>query len=667
MMEGQIIQRLDAGIAKAMRWSLDRQADEGWWNGILESNSCMEAQWLLAMHFLRVTEHPGYDKIVRCIVDARRDDGSWEVYRGAPHGDINTTVECYFALRSSGHAPEEPEMRRTRRWILDHGGLGEIRVFTKFWLALFGEWPWRHTPALPPEIILLPAWAPLNIYRFSQWGRATLVPLSILSARRPIRRMPETCRLDELFPEGRAAFDYRMPVEKRGLVAGVFRAADRLLRWYVGCPVHPGREHAIGRALEWIIRHQDADGAWGGIQPPWVYSLMALNAEGYPVSHPVVAKGLEAALTPPWAYERDGALHIQASDSIVWDTVLTMQALLDCGERVGHSEALTRSLSWVLHQQVTAPGDWQEVVKNAEPGGWAFERANLHYPDVDDTAVVIGVLARAREQLGEAPEIERALARAERWIEAFQCGNGGWAAFDRDNHSRLVTRIPFCDFGEVLDPPSVDVTAHVLEALSLLGRARTDPVVARAVAFVRSEQEDDGSWFGRWGVNHIYGTGSVLPALRAVGEDMDQPYIRRAADWIVSVQQPDGGWGEDCASYVDPDTRGLGTCTASQTAWALIALLAIGAVDYDEAVIRGLGWLLERQRPDGTWDEPQYTGTGFPGYGVGERRDLSRRGQTLKQGIELSRAFMINYHLYRHYFPLSAMGRARAHIKRLQR
>jgi squalene-hopene/tetraprenyl-beta-curcumene cyclase len=656
--------RLDGAIDAAIGWSLANQDPEGWWNGKLESNACMEAQWLLALHFLGVADHPAHDKIVQAIVDYRRDDGSWEVYRGAPSGDINTTVECYVALRAAGHDPDSDDMRRTRQWIFDHGGLGAVRVFTKFWLALFGEWPWRHTPTLPPEIIFLPSWAPLNIYWFSQWGRATMVPLCILSARRPVRPLPEDRRPHELFPEGRDRFDYRMPKEKRGPVESFFFVADRVLSAYVGSPVHPGRETAIRTCLEWILRHQDADGAWGGIQPPWVYGLMALNVEGYPLSHPVMEKGLTAAVTPPWAYEEDGGLRIQASDSIVWDTILTLQAFFDCGVKLTESPPLVSALEWVLDQQVFAPGDWQVYVKGVEPGGWAFERANASYPDVDDTAVAVSVLARAGRQLDDAPPIDRALALAEPWIEAFQCRAGGWAAFDRDNDHALVTKIPFCDFGEVLDPPSVDVTAHVLEAFALLGRDTSDPVVARAVRYIRSEQEADGSWFGRWGVNHIYGTGSVLPALAAVGEDMSQEWIRRAADWIVSVQQDDGGWGEDCASYVNLEMRGRGEATASQTAWALMGLLAIGSDDFNESIQRGLAWLLDHQRDDGTWDEPQYTGTGFPGYGVGERRDLTKSNQTLRQNTELSRAFMINYTMYRHYFPLSALGRARKHFRR---
>jgi squalene-hopene/tetraprenyl-beta-curcumene cyclase len=454
-----------------------------------------------------------------------------------------------------------------------------------------------------------------------------------------------------------------MPVEKTGAAASFFRGMDVLLRGYVTAPIRPGREHAIRRCLRWILDHQDADGGWGGIQPPWVYSLMALSVEGMTLDDPVMAKGLQAALTEPWAYEKDGGLHIQASDSIVWDTALTLQALFDCDQSVGEVESIHRAVDWLLDQQVLSPGDWQVYVTGVEPGGWAFERCNARYPDVDDTAVVMGVLKRAGGVLDDTARLERSLARAESWIRALQCSNGGWAAFDRDNDSRLVTEIPFCDFGEVLDPPSVDVTAHVLEALSLLGHDRSDPAIRRALDFIASEQEPDGSWFGRWGVNHVYGTGSVLPALRAVGEDMDSVRVRRAADWIVAVQQEDGGWGEDCASYVDPQMRGRGVCTASQTAWALLGLLAVGSPDDDHAIRRGLHWLLNRQRDDGTWDEPQYTGTGFPGYGVGERRDLAKGGQTLVQKTELSRAFMINYNLYRHYFPLSALGRAREHFQ----
>jgi squalene-hopene/tetraprenyl-beta-curcumene cyclase len=322
---------------------------------------------------------------------------------------------------------------------------------------------------------------------------------------------------------------------------------------------------------------------------------------------------------------------------------------------------MERALEWLLKNEVRYGGDWTRKVKGVEPSGWAFERANLHYPDIDDTAVALIVFARLPRAWLDDPRIRATVDRALAWTLAMQSSSGGWAAFDKDNDWSIITKIPFCDFGEALDPPSADVTAHVLEALGLLGFDRQHPAVARGYGFIRSEQEADGSWFGRWGVNHIYGTAAVLPALAGIGEDMTQPYVRKAADWLVAHQNADGGWGETCASYMDDSLRGRGPSTASQTAWAVLALVATASREYERAIRRGVGFLLDTQRTDGTWDEPYYTGTGFPGYGFGARMDFrdAKTRERIAQGTELQRGFMINYNLYRHYFPLMSLGRAR--------
>ncbi|HEX6993756.1 MAG TPA: squalene--hopene cyclase [Gammaproteobacteria bacterium] len=653
--------RLDEAIGRAMDWLEREQTPEGFWVGMLESSYTMEAEWLLAMHILGY-EHPRKHDLAATLLKGQRADGSWEAYYDAPQGDINSTVECYAALRSIGMSPDEPALVRAREWIFAHGGLAKTRVFTRYWLALLGEWPWDQTPNLPPEVIANPRWFPFNIYNFASWARATLVPLAVLSARRTTKPLPPERRLDELFPGGRDKMDYRLPRDMPFFsLKRLFLATDRLLHVYQRIGLTPGRTAAIKACLEWVVRHQDADGAWGGIQPPWVYSLMALHAEGYPLTHPVIARGL-AALDEHWSYERGGTLHIQASESPVWDTLLTLLAMQDCGREL--DDTMERALDWCLRNEIRYRGDWARKVKHPEPSGWAFERANLHYPDLDDTAVALIVLARLPAARREEPRIKGAIERAVGWTLAMQSSNGGWAAFDKDNDKLIVTKIPFCDFGEALDPPSADVTAHVVEALSLLGYDRSHPALERAYRFLRLEQEADGSWFGRWGVNHIYGTGAVLPALAALGEDMSQPYVRRAADWIVAHQNADGGWGETCASYMDDRLRGRGPSTASQTAWALMALLATRSRDYDAAIRRGLAYLIETQRDDGTWDEPYYTGTGFPGYGFGARldfRDSALRAR-IAQGTELQRGFMLNYNMYRHYFPLMAMGRARRHF-----
>lgn len=651
---------LDDGIASAIDWLARHQEEAGFWVGKLESNSCIEAEWILLMHILGIKDDLKYSGVLRAILNEQRADGSWEVYHDAPAGDINATVECYAALRAAGFSRDDERLVRAREWIFAHGGLRQVRVFTRYWLALIGEWPWHETPALAPEIIYLPAWCPLNIYDFASWARATLVPLCILSVRQPVRALPAERRLDELFPAGRENADYSLPEVEKGLMERFFLVVDWLLKRYNRLPVQFGREKAIHLCLEWILRHQDYDGGWGGIQPPLIYSLMALHGEGYALDHPVMVKGLDA-FNPPWAYEKNGGTYLQCSESPIWDTLFTLLAMFECGHTLTDQPMLGPALDWVLSKQITTWGDWQVKVRGVPSGGWAFERANTRYPDVDDTALALIVLSMAREQVADPGPIDEAIGRAEDWLLGMQCRNGGWAAFDRDNCSAIVTKIPFCDFGEVLDPPSVDVTAHVIEALAARGRGMDDPAVARALAYVRREQEPEGSWFGRWGVNHIYGTAAVLPALAAVGEDMSAPYVRRAAQWLVEHQNADGGWGESCASYMDDAMRGRGASTASQTGWAMMALLATGSHDYDPALRRGMEFLLARQS-DGSWAEPEYTGTGFPGYGVGERTNLKQVGSTLDQGAELARGFMINYNMYRHYFPLIALGRARSHF-----
>jgi squalene-hopene/tetraprenyl-beta-curcumene cyclase len=646
-------------IDTAKSWLDECQQADGYWVGRLETNCCMEAEWLLAFHILGYS-FPYAQQLIEHILGQQRSDGAWEVYFDAPSGDINTTVECYAALRASGMGADDERLARARHWILEHGGLSQTRVFTRYWLALIGEWPWQKTPNLPPEIIRFPRWFAFNIYNFASWARATIVPLCVVSAQRLTRPLPAASRLDELFPDGRASMDFALPKRGGGFSwSGILLKIDRLLHAVQRLGLTPGRSKTERLCLEWIIRHQDADGAWGGIQPPWVYSLLALHASGYPLTHPVMASGL-STLEGYWSCETAQGRLIQACESPVWDTFLVLLALLDSGVEYRESSAMRRAVAWVLAHEVRVPGDWSVSVTGVEPGGWAFERANNHYPDVDDTAIALIVLARVRAQGTSVPGLDGAIARSTAWIEAMQCENGGWGAFDRDNTRQILTKIPFCDFGETLDPPSVDVTAHVLEALGELGRDTSDPVVARALAYVCSEQEASGSWFGRWGVNHIYGTGAVLPALRAIGEDMRAPYVMRAARWLVDCQQSDGGWGESCASYMDAQWIGRGAVTPSQTAWALMALHATGNIAVEHSIDRGVASLIQSQAA-GSWEEPHYTGTGFPGYGSGLRTDLSQpdAARALGQDKELQRGFMIKYGLYCHYFPLMALGRIR--------
>ena len=654
-----------SAVDSAAQWLLDRQRSDGHWVGSAQSNACMEAQWCLALWFLGLEDHPLRARLAQSLLETQRPDGSWQIYFGAANGDINTTVEAYAALRSVGIGDEAPALVKARQWIAAKGGLRNIRVFTRYWLALIGEWPWNKTPNLPPEVIWLPLWFPLSIYNFAQWARATLMPIAILSARRPSRPLPPERRLDALFPDGRDSFDYRLPVKiGAGPWNHFFRATDKILHLLqeLGSRLGLGlwRSAAIRHALEWIIRHQDADGAWGGIQPPWIYSLMALHVEFYPLDHPVLAKGLDALNDPGWRVDRGDATWIQATNSPVWDTILTLLAFDDAGCVAQHQEAVDKAVQWVLDRQVRVPGDWSLKLPGVAPGGWAFEYANNYYPDVDDTAVALIALAPFRHlPYWQERGIEEAIRLGVDWLIAMQSSGGGWGAFDKDNNKRILTKIPFCDFGEALDPPSVDVTAHVVEAFARLGIPRSHPTMLRALDYIRREQEPDGPWFGRWGVNYLYGTGAALPALAAIGEDMSQDYVGRACDWLLDRQQESGGWGESCASYIEPGAAGRGIATASQTAWALLALLAAGRQQDREAIERGCMFLVQSQSGR-SWIEPEFTGTGFPGYGVGQTiklRDLEVKS-SLMQGPELSRAFMLRYDLYRHYFPLMALARA---------
>lgn len=652
---------LGTAIDEAIAWLSNKQSEEGFWVGMLESNCCMEAEWIMAFHALGI-DFPNTEKLVAGIQSKQRPDGSWETYFDASSGDINTTVESYVALRLSGVSPDTKELRAAREWILERGGLTKIRVFTRYWLAILGEWPWSKTPNLPPEIIRVPRWLPFNIYHFSSWARATLLPISILSAKRYTRPLAPDRRPDELFPDGRDNFDYTLP-KREGFWSWstLFRGFDKVLHFLQRTRLTPGRGAAISRCLEWIVRHQEADGAWGGIQPPWIYSLMALHASDYPTSHPVLQKGI-STLHEHWSYERDGNLFIQACDSVVWDTVLGLLAMQECDRTPDNDEGVAAATAWLLEHECDFRGDWSVLTPQAKPGGWAFERANRHYPDIDDTAVAILVLSRMKDTTFQH-KVAAPLNRAIEWVLAMQSDNGGWGAFDRNNHKQIITKIPFCDFGEVLDPPSADVTAHVVEALATAGLSREDPAMRRALQFLWREQESAGCWFGRWGVNYIYGTAAVLPALAAAGEDMSQPRIDLAVDWLLRKQNDNGGWGETCGSYMDLSVAGSGVTTASQTAWALIALLAVGSDRSTEAVARGIEYLMQDQR-EGTWGEREYTGTGFPGYGFGARFDNPNENLSARfmQGPELARAFMINYNLYRHYFPLLALARARARL-----
>ncbi|AXK32598.1 squalene--hopene cyclase [Streptomyces armeniacus] len=609
--------------ARAVEHLLVRQHDEGWWKGDLETNVTMDAEDLLLREFLGIRDEHTTAAAARFIRSEQRPDGTWATFHGGP-GELSTTIEAYVALRLAGDEPDAPHMAAASAWVREHGGVAGSRVFTRIWLALFGWWRWADLPELPPEIIYFPKWFPLNIYDFGCWARQTIVPLTVVSAHRPVH--PAPFALEELHRDPACPNPPR-PRAAANTWDGVFQRLDAALHTYRRFAVRRLRRAALRDASRWIIERQENDGCWGGIQPPAVYSIIALWLLGYDLDHPVIRAGLES-LDRFAVWRDDGSRMIEACQSPVWDTCLATIALADAGLPEDHP-ALVKAADWMLGEQVVRPGDWSVRRPGLPPGGWAFEFHNDNYPDIDDTAEVVLALNRVRH--ADPVRVDGALRRAIRWTLGMQSRNGAWGAFDVDNTSPFPNRLPFCDFGEVIDPPSADVTAHVVEMLSHNGH-RNHPANRRALAWLLSEQEENGAWFGRWGVNYLYGTGSVVPALVAAGLPASHSSVRRAVSWLESVQNEDGGWGEDLRSYRDPEWIARGESTASQTAWALLALLAAGERN-TKAVERGIGFLARTQREDGAWDEPYFTGTGFPWD------------------------FSINYHLYRMVFPVTALGR----------
>jgi squalene-hopene/tetraprenyl-beta-curcumene cyclase len=605
----------EEALRRASDYLLEIQHPDGWWKGELETNVTMDAEDLLLRQFLGIRTPEQTEASAVWIRSQQRPDGTWANFFGGPP-DLSTTIEAYVALRLAGDPADAAHLQKAAAFVRDSGGIEHSRVFTRIWLALFGLWPWEKLPVLPPEIMFLPPRFPLNVYDFGCWARQTVVALTVVSAHRPVRPIP--IGIDELrgptpAPTQRASRTWRT-------WPGRFQRLDDLLHRYERLAVKPFRRLALQRAEEWILARQEADGSWGGIQPPWVYSLMALHLQGYPLDHPVMVAGL--AGIDGFTIEDGKGRRVEACQSPVWDTGLAVIALADAGLAPDHPR-LRRAARWLTGEEVRVRGDWSVRRPKLAPGGWAFEFANDNYPDIDDTAEVALALRRTTEPDGGAEK--RAIA----WVVGMQCADGGWAAFDVDNTQTLCAELPFCDFGELIDPPSADVTAHVVEWLASTRREYS--ATRRGAEWLLDHQEVDGSWFGRWGANYLYGTGAVVPALVASGIAADHPAIRRAVGWLRERQNRDGGWGEDLRSYDDPAWSGLGESTASQTAWALLALLAAG--ERGEATARGISWLVANQRADGNWDEPWFTGTGFPGD------------------------FYINYHLYRIVFPVMALGR----------
>lgn len=630
-------QALAQAIEHAQSYLLKRFNPEGYWVGELEADASVSAGYVPLMYFMLGSVDPVRQrKAVNYVRSKQNPDGSWSAYQGGP-GDLSVSIQAYLAMKLAGISADELCMRRARNFILAKGGIGKANVITKIWLALFGQFDWRWTPRVPPEVILLPDWFYLNIYEFASWSRATIMALAIVLTLKPVCHVPGWARIPELYvePVGKR----RYPPARTGKLLSwrrFFLVLDSLLKLYERLPVKPGRGLALRRTSRWVVEHQEADGSWGGIMLPWVYSLMALKSLGFPMDHPVMVRGMKGL--EGFIVEDKATLRLQPATSPVWDTAWTVVALRESGLPANHP-ALVRAAYWLLDQEIRAGGDWQVKNPHTPPGCWAFEFDNDLYPDLDDTALVARALRRVA--LAKDGEMTKTLAisRARRWTESMQGRDGGWAAFDRDNDKQILAHVPFADFISPLDPTCADVTAHVVEFLAETGQGNS--ALARALAYLQNTQEADGSWYGRWGVNYIYGTGLALTGLAAAGRSRDQPHVRRAASWLLARQNADGGWGESCQTYDNPNLRGHGASTASQTAWALLGLLAAGE-GANPAVRRGVEYLLRTQGQDGTWKEEAYTGTGFP------------------------RAFYLRYDLYRAYFPLLALGRYQTFLREMR-
>jgi squalene-hopene/tetraprenyl-beta-curcumene cyclase len=632
--------RYDAGlreslakaIAKTHSYYFEQQSGDGYWWYELESNVTITAEYLMLLHFLGASSAQKDRKIANYLLKKQGQDGSWVIHHGA-RGDLSTTVEAYFALRLAGYSPEAPQLRKAADFILAHGGVEGSRVFTRIFLALFGEFKWKAIPSIPIEMNLMPYWFPANIYNLSSWARATIVPLSVLLDLRPVKPLLGGIAMRKLYldPDKLPHLTVKkLPVFS---LKHFFVVLDHVFKVWEQFKFRPLRRLALKRTERWIRDHQEPSGDWGGIQPAMVNSIWALVARGYNISHGTIKRGLKAL--ERFTIETEDEMVLQSCISPVWDTALTALALEYSGVKKDHFSVLQAS-KWLASMQIFRKGDWSVKLPDLTPGGWAFEFDNSWYPDVDDTAVVLMQLYRHLDKDFISPEnLESGL----RWVLGMQGKDGGWAAFDVNNDMKLLNQLPFGDLEAMIDPSTADITGRILELLGLVGYDLSSRPVRRGMAFIKRNQEADGSWWGRWGVNYIYGTWSVLAGLASVGEDMSKPYVRYAVRWLKNTQNRDGGWGEGCESYEDAKLKCSGTSVPSQTAWAMMALMSAGE-GLSPEVHKGAEFLLSSQKADGTWDEEEFTGTGFPKY------------------------FMIRYHNYRNCFPLMALGRYQSLIER---
>ena len=636
------LDRVRAGLERSRDWLLGQQHDDGFWCGELEADVMLEADYIF-MHTLLGTGDAGkMQRAVNEILRHQNEDGGWSLYPGGA-SNINYGVKAYMALKLMGWSKDHPVLTRAREWVLAHGGVVECNTFTKIYLCSLGQYDYDAVPAIPPEIVLFPNWFYFNIYEISSWSRGILVPLSIIYAKKPFKKLAPEQGIEELFVGGRANADLRLHWDKRRPASwrNFFLACDRLFHLAERVHIRPLRKAALRKAEAWMLERFEKSDGLGAIYPAMLNSIVALRVLGRSADDPQMIRAMDE-------FEKLGidcpegepnyptpTFRMQPCFPPVWDTAQAVFALGEAGVPKDDPRML-KAADWLLSKEVRHKGDWAEKVRNVEPGGWYFEFNNEFYPDVDDTGQVLLALncVRNPRERYQHEVCQRALT----WIWAMQCRNGGWAAFDKDNTKSIFQAIPFADHNAMLDPPTVDITGRMLEMLALYGFTREDVRVERAVQFILSEQEPDGSWFGRWGVNYLYGTFLVLRGLEAIGFWNHEPAVQQAAEWIRMVQNSDGGWGESCLTYDDPSQRGIGASTPSQTAWAVLGLLAAGDTRSD-SVAKGVRWLIERQHEDGSWDEL------MPG----------RNGESFYTGTGFPRVFYLGYHLYKQYFPLLAL------------
>jgi squalene-hopene/tetraprenyl-beta-curcumene cyclase len=620
-------------IGRAQQWLLDRQQPDGYWQAALEANGEMNAEFIIFRRFMDLEPDPALDaKLKKHLLDIQQPDGSWTLFPGG-EGHLSTTVEAYFALKLTGMRAGDEPMTQCRRWVLAKGGIAKAGTLARFYLAAMNQVPWDCTPVLPVEIVLLPTWFPVNMYELSSWARGTLFALMVMQAQKPTTTLDWRQGVLELYVQPPHFTKFKMPRGARVLsLRNALLITDRLLRLYSRNHWSNLRERALRHAERWLLDHQDANGSWGGIQPCYLLSPMALKALGYRNDHPVIVKALAAVRELIW--DLGDSILYQPCVSPNWDTALAAKALLDSGMS-GEHPALRDAAKWLIAHQILKRGDWSVKRPTLPPGGWAFEFYNDWFPDVDDSAVILMVLASAAHD--DNTQREFALQAGSNWVMGMQSKDGGFAAFDADNTSQWLNHVPFADVEASTDPACADLTGRVLEMMAEVGYTADHPVARRAIGWLGRNQTSDGSWWGRWGVCYIYGTFSALSGLRAIRVNVGEPWIRHAVQWLKSVQNPDGGWGETCSADCDPALKGKGDSTASQTAWAVMGLLA-GEDGLSDSLTRGVEWLLERQNEAGSWDEMEFTGTGFPNH------------------------FYLRYHMYAHYFPLMALGRLRQRL-----